>query len=249
MAYFAPVYLSLLLLQIYIIYHQTTGGLSTINQKLLTLIKVDFTIMQKFSPTATVRAIKTFVSPLVQPQRWRIPIFNVLLLTTTILSSGGILTQVAPAQAESEEVQFVCGTSFHKESNRKVPTTIAWTPTGKSAIVQWVKSIGNYWTPERRCNEFSQRMTIAYKAGTLKFLTNSRKNGSSVICTATEVNGKCQNILMTLRPQDKAMPFLTELKNVLNGRATGPISHSSGEPQVYVQIDWEEVVKNAPKVK
>lgn len=205
--------------------------------------------MQKFSPNATVRVINTFASPLVQPRWWRIPIFNVLLLTTTIVSSGGILTQVAPAQAESEEIQFVCGTSFHKKSNQKVPTTIAWTPTGKSAIVQWVKPIGNYWTPERRCNEFSQRMTIAYKAGTLKFLTNSRKNGSSVICTATEVKGKCQNILMTLRPQDKALPFLSELKDVLNGRATGPIDHSYSEPQVYIEIDLKKAIENGTPVR
>jgi hypothetical protein len=204
--------------------------------------------MQKFSPNATARVIKTFVSPSLQRRWWRIPIFNVLLLTTTILSSG-ILTQVALAQAESDEVQFVCGTSFHKASNRKVPTTIAWTPTGKSAIVQWVKSIGNYWTPERRCNEFSQRMTIAYKAGTLKYLTNSRKSGSSVICTATEVNGKCQNILMTLRPQDKVMPFLSELKDVLNGRAAGPMSHSSGEPQVYIEIDMKKAIEQGTPVR
>jgi Circadian oscillating protein COP23 len=205
--------------------------------------------VQKFSPNATVRVMKTFVSPSVRPRWWRIPIFTVLLLTTTILNSGGIFTQVAPAQAESGEVQFVCGTSFHKESNRKVPTTIAWTPTGKVAIVQWVKSIGNYWTPERRCNEFSQRMTVAYQAGTLKFLTNSKKNGSSVICTATEVNGKCQNILMTLRPQDKAISFLSELKDVLNGRAAGPMSHSSGEPQVYIEIDMKKAIEQGTPVR
>jgi hypothetical protein len=198
-------------------------------------------MMYKLISNTMIQPMKKLVSP--------ISIANTVLVSTAILSSGVMLTQISPAQAQTPEVQFLCGSTYNQKAQRKVPTTILWTPTGKSAIVQWVKPIGNYWTPERRCAEFSQRIDKAYQAGTLKYLTNSKKNGANVICTATEVNGKCQNVLMTLRPQDKAQAFLSELKDVFNGRASGPIDHSSGEPQVYVQIDWEEVVKNAPKVK
>jgi hypothetical protein len=143
----------------------------------------------------------------------------------------------------------MCGTAYSETAKRKVPTTIIWTPTGKSALVKWVRPIGNYWTPERRCAEFSQRIDKAYQAGTLKYLTSSRKDGSNIICTATEVNGSCKNVLMTLRPKDKPLAFLTELKDVFNGRTIGPIEHSSGEPQLYIKFDWDAVVKNASKIK
>jgi Circadian oscillating protein COP23 len=183
--------------------------------------------------------MKKFIRP--------ISIANALLLATAILSSAAISTHISHAQAQTQEAQFICGSSYSKTAKRNVPSTIFWTPTGKSAIVQWVKPLGNYWTPERRCAEFSQRIGKAYQAGTLKYLTNSKKNGSSVICTATEVNGICKNVLMTLRPQDKPLAFLTDLKDVLRGNTVGPVEHSSGEPQIYVEIDWNAVVKNASK--
>ncbi len=177
-----------------------------------------------------------------------ISIANALLLATAMLSSAAISTHISPAQAQNQDVQFICGSSRNVKAKRKVPTTILWTPTGKIALVQWVKPFGNYWTPERRCAEFSQRIDKAYQAGTLKYLTSSRKNGSNIICTATEVNGSCKNVLMTLRPQDKPLMFLTELKEVFRGSVVGPIEHSSGEPQIYVQFDWDAVVKNASKI-
>jgi Circadian oscillating protein COP23 len=193
-------------------------------------------MMSKFTSTDT-PTMKKLVRPLAR----------ILLLSTTILGSAAIPNQIAPATAQTAEGQFYCGSTYHQQLKRRVPTTIVSVPTGKSALVQWVKPMGNHWTPERRCVEFSNRLEKAYRAETLRYLTNGKSGGQKVICTATEVNGKCQDVLMTLRPKDDALKILYELKDTLNGRAVGPLQHSSGEPQIYLDIDWNAVIKNAPK--
>ncbi|KYC37063.1 hypothetical protein WA1_46350 [Scytonema hofmannii PCC 7110] len=170
----------------------------------------------------------------------------------TIVSSSQLSKIEAspdPPTETAEKTQFTCGTTFNEQLKQKVPTTIAWKSSDKRAIVQWVKPMDNYWTPEKRCNEVSRRMQEADEAGTLKFLTNGKMNGQKVICTAIEVNGDCKNLVMTLRPQDKALLFLTELKDIFNGRSAGPIQHNSGETQIYIEIDLKEIWKNAPRLE
>jgi Circadian oscillating protein COP23 len=195
-------------------------------------------MMPKLTSTTTPTAMKKLVRPLAQ-----------ILLSTAILGSIAIPNQIAPAQAQTADAQFYCGKSYQSQLKRKVPTTIVQTDRGKSAILQWVKPMGNYWTPERRCEQFSEQIGKAYQSGTIKYLTNGKKKNNNVICTATEVNGKCQDILMTLRPGDKPGEFLSELKDTLMGRSTGPQQHNSGEARVYVEIDWNAIIKNAPKVE
>lgn len=175
---------------------------------------------------------------------------NILLLSVTLFSSTTMLFQMAPVMAQADEAIFSCGSSYNSEKGKKVPTTIVWTPTGKTALVQWVRQMGNYWTPERRCMAFSKNLTTAYQNGTTRFLTNSTKNGQKVICTANEVNGDCKDVLMTLRPQDKSLVILNELKDLLNGRAAGgPVIHNSGEAQLYYQIDMSELLKKGSKAE
>ncbi len=171
-------------------------------------------------------------------------LMNILLLSIALLSSTTVLFPATPVQAQVDEAKFYCGSSYNADKGKKVPTTIVWTPTRKTAIVQWVKPMGNYWTPERRCNEFSKKMNTAYQNKTLNFLTNGKIQGQRVICTANEVNGDCKDVLMTLRPQDNSIGMLSELNDLLSGRAVGgPIHHSSGEAQMYFQIDMSGLLK------
>ena len=44
------------------------------------------------------------------------------------------------------------------------------------------------------------------------------------------------------------MPILLQLCETLRGRSTGPIRHSSGGSQVYIQVDIDEFLKSAPVV-
>jgi hypothetical protein len=171
-----------------------------------------------------------------------------VLLCATLF--GTIAAPLVPAIAQTEEANFYCGNSFDAKKNSKVPTTIVWTPTRKVALVKWVKPMGNYWTPEKRCAEFSQKIGTAYQNGTINYLTNTKINGQKVICTAAEVNGDCKSVLMTLRPQDNSLTMLSELKDVLNGRSEGgTISHSSSDPQLYFKVDLRSAIQGGESLR
>jgi hypothetical protein len=162
--------------------------------------------------------------------------------------SRQLVSQNEPAEIE-DKIQFTCGTSYNNRLNKKVPTTLAWSPSGKRALIQWVKQMDSNWTPEKRCQEVSQRMQAANTAGTMQFITNGKMNGQRVICSATEVNGDCKNLLMTMRRDDKPLTFMNEFREVFNGRSEGVVEHSSGEPQIYLRINLNQLWKNAPKVQ
>jgi hypothetical protein len=87
-----------------------------------------------------------------------------------IKPSRQLVSQNQPAEIE-DKIQFTCGTSYNNKLNKKVPTTLAWSPSGKRALIQWVKQMDNNWTPEKRCQEVSQRMQAANTAGTMQFIT------------------------------------------------------------------------------
>jgi Circadian oscillating protein COP23 len=176
---------------------------------------------------------------------------HVWLLSAALLGSTSTLFQSTPVKAQADEARFYCGKSFNAKKGSQVPTTIVWTPTQKIALLQWVRPMGDHWTPEKRCRAFSDNFTTAYRNGTTRFLTNGKKNGQKVICVAKEVNGDCKSVLMTLRPEDNSLLFLNELKDVLNGKSTPGqiITHSSGEAQLYYEIDLNELLKNGSRVE
>jgi Circadian oscillating protein COP23 len=149
--------------------------------------------------------------------------------------------------AEEAKMKFTCGTSHNPRLNKRVPTTLSWSPAGKRALIQWVKQMDSNWTPEKRCQEVSKRMQEATNAGTMQYITNGKMNGQKVICTAMEVNGDCKNLLMTLRPGEKTSKFMSEFKEIFSGQAEGVLEHSSGDPQIYLRINFKEMLKNAPK--
>lgn len=158
-------------------------------------------------------------------------------------------TPPEPAKNETKEnqkVQFICNESFDKETGARMPTTFAWADRGKIAVVRWRTEEFSGYPPQERCNEVSPRFQEAYDNGTLKMITNGTINNQPVICTATEYRGKCQTLLMTLRPSDDSLQVLNSFKDILNGRSTGPILHSSGTAQVYYQVDIETFLRTAP---
>ena len=178
-------------------------------------------------------------------------LINVAFLAATVFSGGLLVTSSSPALAQTEAGKFTCGTSFNERLKKRVPTTIYWTSTDKKAVIQWTKQINNNWTPQRRCEEFSGRIQSVYAANPDRlFFTNSKMGKSNVICATDRVNGACKQLLMTLRPGDKPLAFLQEFKDTLNGNyVTGPIDHSSGEKQMYVEIDMTALLKTAPQTK
>jgi Circadian oscillating protein COP23 len=175
------------------------------------------------------------------------------LLSTLMIATAIFLPQIALAQnpviPDTENVQFACGSTFNEGLNRQVPTTIAWMPDNKYALIQWVKPMGTTWTPQKRCETLSKSIQTAYQSGTLKFLVNGKVNGNNVICAATEVEGDCKTVLMTLRKDDKPLQFLSELKDALNGHSDTPPKHSSGEKKMYFKVDVTKLIRTKPIAK
>ena len=170
------------------------------------------------------------------------------LLVAATITVIGLISAIPPTTAQSQ-VKFICNQGYDQESDRRFPTTFAWTSKGKTAVIRWVKNLGGY-SPQDRCQDVSPRFQQAYDNGTLNLITNGKVKGESVICTAKEYGAGCETVLMTLRPEENSLRILNNLKDIFEGsRQVGPIKHSSGIPQVYYQIDIEEFLRNAPVEK
>ncbi|WP_041740538.1 COP23 domain-containing protein [Calothrix sp. PCC 6303] len=169
------------------------------------------------------------------------------LLVVATITVIGLISAIPPSTAQSQ-VKFICNQSYELQSDRRFPTTFAWTSRGKTAVIRWVKNLGGY-SPQDRCQDVSSRFQQAFDNKTLNLITNGKVKGKPVICTAKEYGGACETVLMTLRPEENSLRILNELKDILDARQVGPIKHSSGIPQVYYQIDIEEFLRNAPVEK
>lgn len=100
--------------------------------------------------------------------------------------------------------------------------------------------------PNKRCEEVSPRFQTAYENDSLQYLTNGTINKEPVICTARSEGGDCDTLIMTLRRNiDDPKPILAQLADTFKGRSTGPIRHSSNKA-IYIQVDMEDFLKNAP---
>jgi len=169
-----------------------------------------------------------------------------VLIAGTVAAVG--INSLIPKALAQSKVQFICSQSFDSQTNRRLPTTLAWTQKGKIAVIRWVKNLGGY-SGQQRCKAVSPRFQEAYDNGTLNLITNDVIDRKPVICSVREYGGPCQTVLMTLRPGDNSWKVLNELKEILNGHQLGPIRHSSGIPQIYYEVNIEEWLRNAPVEK
>ncbi len=163
-------------------------------------------------------------------------------LVTTLTMSAVPMVQ---AQTSGDKIQFTCRLGFDKNTGKEQPTTYLWHQGNKHGVVRWVKAMGST-TPQERCNQVSNRLQVAYDNGDLNFVTNGLMNGEAVICAAREYKGDCNTLILTLRSNDKPLEVLEGFKEALAGRSMGPISHSSGVPQIYYKIDLQETIRNTP---
>lgn len=174
------------------------------------------------------------------------------IIATTLLALGAVaplgLSLISPSMPVNAEetVKFICGQSFDSATGNRLPTTFAWTPRGKIAIIRWETKYFPNYSPERRCQEVSPRFQEAYNNDTINLLTNGFMNNQPVICTAKEYGDGCHTLLMTLRSNDDSVQVLEGIVSLLNGERVGPIKHTN---QQYIQINIQEFLKTAPVEK
>lgn len=167
-----------------------------------------------------------------------------------LVNANQTAPQIKQAQTDTQSVRFICSQGYDSVTQERVPTTYAWTPKGKIALVRWKSDwfAGSGFTPEVRCNEVSPRFDTAYQNDTLNYLTNGRLNSQKVICAVRAKGDSCTDstLILTLRPEDNEFQALNQLNSILQGDAVnGPVEQSSGK-QIYLQLDIENFLATAP---
>ncbi|MEH2056549.1 MAG: COP23 domain-containing protein [Nostoc sp.] len=172
------------------------------------------------------------------------------LLTGCALTVGCITSIPSQAKAD-DEVRFICASGYDQATNLRFPTTYAWTERGKIAIIRWKYAWFNSKTvtPEERCELVSSRFQTAYNNQSLAYIANGTVNNQPVICTAKKEDAACDTTLLTLRPQDDPLQILDDLKDILRGRGTKPLEHSTKQEPVYYKIDIKKFLQTAPVEK
>lgn len=175
----------------------------------------------------------------------KLNLFITLLTTTTLVTAIALNFTQQQVQAQTE-TKFICAASYDPETQKRYPTTFAWTPRGKIAVVRWQTEEFAQYSPQRRCAEVSPRFHQAYHNDTLGLMTNGKINNQPVICTAKESGGACDTLLMTLRPEDNSIKILNNFRRLFSGEQVGPVKHSTGTPQIYYRMDIEKFLHTAP---
>ena len=150
---------------------------------------------------------------------------NVLVAGAIALGATATINQ--PSQAESRP-GFYCDTSGNK------PVTVYTNFKGVSE--PWIRWTSNYFRDAgynklTRCQDVSHRLETYRRDRDLKFITVGKMNGQNVICTANQVNGRCERLILTLKPSEDGVQALN---NILAWRQAGapPLSKSNRMPYV-----------------
>jgi hypothetical protein len=95
--------------------------------------------------------------------------------------------------------------------------TVASTNRGRIELIVWESSYfsGAGWTPQKRCQEITQRFQKFSDNGTLQYVTTGKLNGYPVICTGTRTTKGYQcrpdGLLITLQNNDNPAQVLRNL--------------------------------------
>ncbi len=163
---------------------------------------------------------------------------KVLAATACALSGLTIAFQPSYAQRAPWESGFWCSTSTG------APVTVYQNPQG--AVEPWIEWTSHYFSasgydPVTRCQLVSQRLETYRRQRVLKYITAGQMNGQNVICTANQVNGRCQNLIYTLRPGQDPIGSLYNLLAWRQGYVGMPsFDESSKIPYIDVRGKLEE---------
>lgn len=130
---------------------------------------------------------------------------NVLFTGVVAWLSTASITQ--PSQAQSRR-GFYCDTSMRK------PVTVYQNYRGVRE--PWIRWTSNYFTnagydPLTRCEDVSERLNIYRHNHQLRYVTTGVINGQNVICTADQLNGQCDGLILTLKPNEDPERVLENL--------------------------------------
>lgn len=152
----------------------------------------------------------------------------VLAMATLLSTFGGAFTKSAEAAPRSFSCKMVGGawTTLVNESGQPERQLIRWTS-------DFGAKVG--YTPERRCNEVTQRMNL-YFSNRGQFITHGMQGREKVICATNHLGKDCLNLLYTLKPDQDAKATLEDLFGV-NNRNISREPLREGRCATYISVD------------
>ena len=173
---------------------------------------------------------------------------NEKIISLFLLSALSSILMLNTTKAEETKFHNTYSCIEH-EGN---PTTIVNTPRGVIQFIVWKSEFfsNSDWTPQRRCEEVSQRFQKFYDQGILKIITNGTMNRQPVICVAQNKAGEgliCRQngLLITLEPTDNPQQVMEDLFDQ-NRLASGNSPLVRGN-QTFVDID--NFLETAPVIE
>jgi len=136
-----------------------------------------------------------------QPTMKYLPFLSSLVIISPLLW--------VPSASAQTKVSFACDVST------KVPRTVARTETKEVNLIVWESKAftSSGFTPERRCNEVSDRLQKYAKGGNLRYITTGKINNQNVVCVAAYRNGQCRpnGLILTLKNDENPREVLESL--------------------------------------
>ncbi len=141
------------------------------------------------------------------------------------LAIGSVVLSAKPSQSQSAS-GFMCDVSSGS------PATVYRNRQGGREV--WINWVSGYFTesgydPMTRCREVSGRLESYRQNKQLKYVTVGYMNGQRVICTASQVNGRCDGLIYTLKPGQDAVRTLYQFMGLREGQAGTPSLNESGD--------------------
>lgn len=148
------------------------------------------------------------------------------------IAIGSLALSAKPSQSQSTS-GFMCDASSGS------PATVYQNRQGAREV--WINWVSDYfrdsgYDPMTRCREVSGRLESFRQNKQLKFVTVGYMNGQRVICTASQVNGRCDGLIYTLKPGQDAVRTLYQFMGLREGQAGAPsLSESGSIPYIDVR--------------
>ncbi|MFM5901767.1 MAG: COP23 domain-containing protein [Dolichospermum sp.] len=153
-------------------------------------------------------------------------------LTGLALALSVTLASNQPSQAQSR--QFTCA------SVDNYPVTVVRHPSrGSVPLIVWTKTsqINDTWTPQKRCEQVSDRFQKLQNQGQLRILKTGTVNRQSVICGLETDQGACnkKNVLLTMTKNRDPKQVLEILLNTRIS-ASGQAVYLNGNQEEHIKL-------------
>lgn len=145
------------------------------------------------------------------------------------IAIGSLAMNAKPSQSQSAS-GFMCDASSGS------PSTVYQNRQGAREV--WINWVSDHfrdsgYDPMTRCREVSARLETYRQNKQLKFVTVGYMNGQRVICTASQVNGRCDGLIYTLKPGQDSVRTLYQFMGLREGQAGVPsLSESDAMPYI-----------------